>query len=89
MQFVDVLGAVAGTLTTIAFLPQVIKTWRTGATRDLSMAMFLALVSGIVLWLIYGVLKDDLPLVLANGVTLVLAGVILFFKLRGWRRGDG
>ncbi|MBF0305945.1 MAG: SemiSWEET transporter [Alphaproteobacteria bacterium] len=89
MQFVDVLGAVAGTLTTIAFLPQVIKTWRTGATRDLSMAMFLALVVGIVLWLIYGVLRNDVPLILANGVTLVLAGVILFFKLRGWHRGEG
>ena len=76
------LGIAAGALTTVAFLPQAIKTWRSRSAGDISLAMFLTLVVGICLWLAYGLLKDDLPLILANGVTLFLAGSILFFKLR-------
>ena len=76
------LGIAAGTLTTIAFLPQVIKAWRSRSTRDVSLAMFLTLCAGIVLWLIYGILVEDIPIILANGVTLCLAGTILVLKLR-------
>ncbi len=76
------LGLSAAALTTAAFLPQVIKTWRTRQTRDISLAMFLVLCTGIVLWLIYGVLRDDLALVVGNAITLVLAGTILAFKVR-------
>jgi len=79
---VTLLGFVAATLTTLAFLPQVVRTWRTRSTKDISLGMFLVLVVGIVLWLVYGFLMMDLPLMAANGVTLVLAGTILFFKLR-------
>jgi len=82
MTAVTALGIAAGTLTTIAFLPQVLKAWRSRSTRDVSLAMFLTLCAGIVLWLIYGILIDDLPLVLANAVTLGLAGTILVLKLR-------
>lgn len=76
------IGLAAALLTTIAFLPQAIKTWRTRSARDISLGMFVALVTGICLWLVYGLLIGDLPLILANGVTLVLAGSILVFKLR-------
>lgn len=76
------IGLAAGTLTTIAFLPQVIKTWRTRSTADISLSMFTVLCTGVALWLVYGLLTDDLPLVLANGVTLILAGTILGFKIR-------
>lgn len=76
------IGFAAALLTTVAFLPQAIKTWRTRSARDISLAMFLTLVTGICLWLVYGLLIGDLPLILANGVTLVLAGAILFCKLR-------
>lgn len=79
---VTAVGMGAGVLTTVAFLPQAIKTWRTRSARDISLAMFLTMVLGIVLWLAYGLLKGDLPLVLANAVTLFLAGTILAFKLR-------
>lgn len=82
MTAVTALGIVAGTLTTIAFLPQVLKAWRSRSTRDVSLGMFLTLCAGIVLWLIYGILIADLPLVLANGVTLCLAGTVLVLKLR-------
>lgn len=76
------IGLAAGVITTAAFLPQVIKIWRTRRTRDISLGMFLFLCLGIILWLVYGFLRSDLPLILANGVTLALAGTILVFKLK-------
>ena len=76
------IGLGAAGLTTAAFLPQVIKIWRTRRTRDISFGMFLVLCLGICLWLVYGILRGDLPLILANAVTLVLAGTILVFKLK-------
>lgn len=76
------IGLAGGTLTTMAFLPQVVKTWRTRKTRDISLGMWSVLCAGIVLWLVYGVLRDDVVLILANGVTLVLAATVLVFKLR-------
>jgi MtN3 and saliva related transmembrane protein len=79
----DLLGIVAGTLTTLAFVPQVLMVWRTKSAKDISLAMYLAFTSGVALWLLYGVLIGSLPLVLANGVTLVLALLILVMKLRG------
>ena len=76
------LGLAAGTLTTLAFVPQVIKVWRTRAARDISLSTFAALAVGIVLWLAYGVLIGDLPLVAANGVTLGLVAAVLWGKLK-------
>jgi MtN3 and saliva related transmembrane protein len=76
------IGLAAGFCTTLAFVPQVVKTWKTRSTRDISLGMFLVLVLGIILWLTYGAMLGDLPLIAANGVTLVLAGLILAFKLR-------
>lgn len=76
------IGIAAAILTTSAFAPQAIQAWRSRSTRDVSLAMFSLMVSGIVLWLIYGLLINDLPLILANAVTLVLAGSILVAKLR-------
>ena len=82
MSMVTGLGLLAGVLTTVAFVPQVVKTWRTRSTADISLGMFAILVAGIIAWLVYGTLIRDLPLILANAVTLLLAGTILFFKLR-------
>ncbi|HBH47481.1 MAG TPA: hypothetical protein DDX98_02525 [Bacteroidales bacterium] len=76
---ISVIGLIAASLTTIAFLPQAIKTWKTKSTDDLSPAMFTLLCSGILLWLIYGILIHDLPIILANGVTICLASIILFY----------
>jgi MtN3 and saliva related transmembrane protein len=76
------LGLIAACCTTFAFLPQVIKTWRTRSTKDISLGMFLVLVLGIILWLAYGLIRVDLPLVAANTMTLFLTTVILYFKLR-------
>jgi MtN3 and saliva related transmembrane protein len=79
---VDLLGFVAGTLTTIAFVPQVMKIWRTRSTRDISLGMFATFSTGVLLWLLYGAAIGSWPIVLANGVTLVLALAILSLKLR-------
>jgi MtN3 and saliva related transmembrane protein len=82
MDFTTVLGLVAGALTTIAYLPQLIKTWKSKSAEDLSWSMLITLCVGIVLWLIYGTYVHDLPVILANVVTLVLSSVILVLKLR-------
>jgi MtN3 and saliva related transmembrane protein len=76
------LGLAAAFCSTVAFVPQVMKTWRSRSTADISLGMYLVLVLGIVLWLAYGALLGDTPLIVANGITLVLAGGILVFKLR-------
>lgn len=76
------LGLVAACCTTFAFVPQVRKAWRTRSTADISLGMFLLMTFGIVLWLIYGAIKVDVPLILANLVTLMLSGTILYLKLR-------
>jgi MtN3 and saliva related transmembrane protein len=76
------IGLLAALLTTAAFLPQVLHTLATRDTRGISLRMYVIFVAGVLLWLIYGVLTGDLPLILANGVTLLLAGAILVLKLR-------
>jgi MtN3 and saliva related transmembrane protein len=76
------IGLAAAFCTTAAFLPQVIRTWRTRSTKDLSLFMFLVFTAGIFLWLVYGVIIRDVPLILANGTTFLLSGSILYFKLR-------
>jgi len=78
----ELIGLGAAFCTTVAFLPQVIRAWRTRSTSDLSLAMFLIFTVGIFLWLVYGLLLQDAPLVLANGITFVLSGTILYLKLR-------
>jgi MtN3 and saliva related transmembrane protein len=82
MSALTILGLAAGFCTTLAFLPQVIKTYRTRSTADISLGMFLVMVLGIILWLIYGALLGDLPLIAANSVTLFLAGAILALKIK-------
>lgn len=90
MEMTEIVGEIAGTLTTLAFLPQVIKTWRTRSTEDISLTMFLMFCTGVALWLIYGVLLGSLPLIVSNVVTLALAGIILGLKLRSvWERRGG
>jgi MtN3 and saliva related transmembrane protein len=79
---VTLLGLLAAACTTFAFLPQVIKTWQTRSTKDISLGMFLVLVIGIVLWLTYGLIIVDIPLIAANVVTLLFGVIILYFKLK-------
>jgi MtN3 and saliva related transmembrane protein len=79
---IKLLGFAAATCTTLAYAPQFIKVWKTRSTEDISLGMFLAMMLGVTLWLIYGLLSGDAPLVVANAITLLLAGGILAMKLR-------
>ncbi len=77
-----ILGLVAASLTTIAYIPQVLKTWKSKSSKDLSLKMLVTFCVGVSLWLIYGVLEKDTPIIVANSVTLVLTFVLLFFKFK-------
>ena len=78
----NVLGFAAGVLTTAAFVPQVLKLWRTRSARDISLAMYAVFTTGVVLWLVYGIALGSMPIIVANVLTLVLALAVLFMKLR-------
>jgi MtN3 and saliva related transmembrane protein len=82
MDGVEYVGLVASSLATFAFLPQVVKTWRTRSAHDFSLATLLMLEAGVGLWILYGVLRDAPAIWLGNGVTFVLAGYILSVKFR-------
>ncbi|MCU0470950.1 MAG: SemiSWEET transporter [Arcicella sp.] len=78
----ETLGYVAGILTTIAFVPQVIQIYKTKSAKDVSLAMFLLFTAGVVMWLIYGIKSNAFPVIAANAITLLLSLVILFFKFK-------
>ena len=77
-----ILGIVAGTLTTISFIPQVIKIYNTKDAKDLSIATFCIFSCGVFLWLLYGIVTREWPIVLANGVTFILILLIIAMKVR-------
>jgi len=76
------IGLFAAVCTTAAFVPQVVRTWKSRSTKDISLGMFIFYALGIFAWLVYGVLIGDLPLIASNGVTFVLSVIMLGFKLR-------
>ena len=78
---IDALGFAAATLTTLAFLPQVLKSWKQRAVDDLSLGMLVALNLGIALWIAYGLIIGSFPLVVANVVTLVFTAILLGLKI--------
>lgn len=82
MNLNDVVGTLAATLTTISFVPQVWQVWRTRNTGDISLAMYGLFTTGVALWLLYGILLGAWPIIIANGITLLLAGAVLVMKLR-------
>jgi MtN3 and saliva related transmembrane protein len=82
MDWIMLVGLLAGTLTTIAFFPQLAKTWKSKSARDMSMGMLVTFCTGVFLWLIYGLLIHSLPVILANVVTFLLAGAILALKIK-------
>ena len=78
----EIIGILAGCCTTASFVPQVLHSWRTKSVEDISLRMYLLLCLGIILWIVYGVNIGSLSIVLANGVTFVLAISILIMKVR-------
>jgi len=82
MDTLLILGFAAGTLTSLAALPQLIKSLKTKRTKDLSLGMFSVLTVGLILWILYALFTKDVPLVLANIVTLIITVSILFLKIK-------
>ena len=81
-EYMEIIGVVAGCCTTAAFAPQVVRTWKTKSVEDISLGMYCLFCIGVILWTVYGLLIGSLSVILANVVTLVLAGVVLVMKLR-------
>jgi MtN3 and saliva related transmembrane protein len=77
----ELLGFLAATLTTAAFVPQVIKTWRSRSAGDLSLGMLTVFTTGIVLWLAYGLALGAAPIIIGNVITLVLTGLLIALKI--------
>lgn len=77
----DILGLCAGTLTTLAFLPQLIKAWRSKTTKDISLLTFILFTTGVILWCVYGFMIHALPIILSNIITLLIASGIIVLKI--------
>ena len=82
MKIITILGLIAGTLTTISFIPQVIRSWKLKETKDISLWMYIILAAGIFLWAVYGLLIKDLPVTIANIVAFMFVSIVLFYKLK-------
>jgi MtN3 and saliva related transmembrane protein len=90
MPYLETLiGAAAAFCTTVSYIPQLQKCWRTGETGDLSLKMLLLLATGLGLWLAYGLMRADAIIMIANAVSLALLGGIMFFKIRGAKAAHG
>ena len=78
----ELVGYAAATLTTLAFIPQTLHSWRTRDLSGVSLGMYSLFTLGVALWLLYGVVLESWPIIIANTITLALAGTVLFLKLR-------
>lgn len=76
------IGYLAGSITTLAFVPQVIRSWRTRSAGDLSVTWLVTFITGVVLWFTYGLLLREPPIIVANGITLGLSMVLLWLRLK-------
>lgn len=80
--FHDLIGYAAATLTTLAFIPQTLHSWRSRDLSGVSLGMYSLFTMGVAFWLLYGVVLESWPIIIANAITLALAGSVLFLKLR-------
>ncbi|HOX54478.1 MAG: SemiSWEET transporter [Candidatus Omnitrophica bacterium] len=76
------VGILAGTLCTISFIPQIVKIFKTRQAKDLSLITFSVFASGVFFWFIYGIMIKEFPVILANGITLVLVAIVIAAKLK-------
>lgn len=82
MGIYEIVGFVAAFLTTSSFVPQVYKTWKTKEVADLSLVMYLAMFTGVSLWLVYGIHMNSPSMIVANSVTMLLVMIVIVFKIR-------
>lgn len=82
MSLESIIGFVAAASTTVSFIPQAIKTIKTRQTKDISLLMYALLTFGVLMWTIYGIMVNDLPVLLANGITIIFAAIVLVLKIK-------
>ena len=82
MNFITIMGLVAAACTTASFIPQAIKTINTKDTSGISLAMYSLFAFGTMMWLVYGIFSSNIPISLANGITLIFASIILYYKIK-------
>ncbi|WP_411029003.1 SemiSWEET family sugar transporter [Spongiimicrobium sp. 3-5] len=82
INYVEVIGLIAATCTTASFVPQVYKAWKHKSTKDISLSMYIVFIIGTILWFFYGIYHESLAIILANGITAILAFLVIFLKLR-------
>ena len=82
MDTITIIGLIAALFTTVSILPQLIKVYKTKSTKDISTGMFTLFGGGVLLWFVYGVFVNDLPIMVANSLAFIQASVILFFKTK-------
>ena len=82
MDTITIIGLIAALFTTVSILPQLIKVYKTKSTKDISTGMFTLFGVGLLLWFVYGVFVNDLPIMVANSLAFIQATVILYFKAK-------
>jgi MtN3 and saliva related transmembrane protein len=82
MDWIKVIGYIAAASTTLAFLPQAFQTIKTKDTKGISLGMYIVYTFGVLMWLLYGIFNKDLPILLANAVSVIFAAIILGYKLK-------
>lgn len=87
LEWTDYLGLLAGICTTVAVIPQIKKAWKTKKVEDVSPGMFIVLVIGVFLWVMYGITQNDLPIIATNGVSLALNSLMLYLMIRYRKKG--
>ncbi|MCX6315569.1 MAG: hypothetical protein D4R55_00070 [Chitinophagaceae bacterium] len=85
MEGIEILGMAAGTISSVTFLPQVIKTWQTKSAKDISLWMFLLVTLSVIMWLVYGIFKESIPIIYTNSAVLLMSLIMLYFK---WKFRD-
>lgn len=82
MDNIKILGFIAGTITSITFIPQVLQIWKTKSAKDISILMLSLLIIGVSLWLAYGIVVKDMAIIYTNGMVLAMSLLMLYFKFR-------
>lgn len=82
MTTIQLLGMTAGSISAITFLPQVIKTWKTKSADDISLLMFTFATISVIMWLIYGIILKDIPIIYTNSLVLICSVIMLYFKFK-------
>jgi MtN3 and saliva related transmembrane protein len=81
MDFIDIIGLFAGICVTVSVIPQIIKVWRTKKVKQISLLTFSVLTFGIAIWVVYGILKKDFPIIITNSVSLCLNLIMVYFLI--------